>query len=209
MTKNKFKEDVCIRPLVYLGDYWREEKTRVTIFGIPNPTEARMKPIQEGIRCCVSSWRKIPNAAMPPRIKTCRNYVSYHFARNAAKAAGFDDAILLTWSGKVSEASAANIFLVRDGEIVTPPVTAGILEGVTRESIILLLENELGMKAQVRDVDKTELYLSDEVFICGTATEVAPVVSIDNIAVGEGKNVLKAELKEALAYVTGKSKMAM
>lgn len=187
MAKNEFKEDIYIRPLVYFGDYWREGKTRMAIFGIPTPREARMKPIQEGVRCCVSGWRKIADAAMPPRIKTCGNYASYHLARKAAKAAGFYDAILLTWSGKVSEATSANIFLLRDGKVATPPVTADILEGITRESIILLLEDELGMKVQVRDVDKTELYLSDEVFACGTFREITPIVSIDHIPVGEGK----------------------
>jgi len=191
VKKNGFKEDVYIRPIVYRGGEWslvalEGTPTEISIFPIRTPRPERMKKMTDGIKCCVSSWRKISDSAMPPRIKTCGNYVGYLNVRMEAHLLGFDDAILLTANGKVSEATAANLFLRRGTILITPSVTEDIIEGVTRDLLITLAKEELGMEVLERTVDKTELYYADEVFVCSTAVEVTPVISIDHFTIGEG-----------------------
>ncbi|HLL97812.1 MAG TPA: aminotransferase class IV, partial [Rubrobacteraceae bacterium] len=140
-----------------------------------------------GLKVCVSSWRRTPDTAIPARGKLTGSYINTALAVDEAQRAGFDDAIFLTQDGHVSEASAANIFLVRKGSIVTPPVTADILEGIARECVMELTEKELGLPAVERDVDRTELYAADEVFLSGTGFQIAPVVEVDGRPVGTGQ----------------------
>jgi branched-chain amino acid aminotransferase len=140
-----------------------------------------------GLRCCVSSWRRTPDTAIPARGKLTGSYINTALAVDEAQRAGYDDAIFLTQDGHVSEASAANIFLLRKGGLVTPPVTADILEGITRDAVMELSEKELGMPVEKRDVDRTELYAADEVFLTGTGYQIAPVVEIDGREVGTGE----------------------
>jgi branched-chain amino acid aminotransferase len=140
-----------------------------------------------GLRCCVSSWRRTADNAIPARAKCTGSYVNTALAVDAAHRAGYDDAIFLTQTGFVSEASAANIFLLRKGGLITPPVTADILEGITRDAVMELAEKELGMPVAERDVDRTELYAADEVFLTGTGFQIAPVTEIDGRPVGDGQ----------------------
>jgi branched-chain amino acid aminotransferase len=120
---------------------------------------------------------------MPPRIKAMSNYQNNRLAQLDAKVSGYDDTILLTAAGKVAEAPGACVFLVRRGEVITPSVTSGILESITRDAVIRLCRERLGLTVIEREVDRTELYVADEVFCCGTAAEVTPVLSVDRIAV--------------------------
>lgn len=187
LAKNEFKEDVYIRPLVVRGGYFfaiDRSPIVVIIMAIPR---GRAHHFEAGIRCLVSSWRKLPDNVMPPRAKTCGNYVNGILARLDAKSKGFDDAILLTFNEKVSEATGANVMLNRKKQLITPDVTSDILEGVTRRTLIEILPRELGYEIEERKIDKTELYLADEVFFYGTGYEITPVVSIDNYLIGEGK----------------------
>jgi len=138
-----------------------------------------------GLSLQVSPWQRISDNAIPSRSKTTGSYVNASLAADGAQALGYHDAILLGADGHVSEASGANIFLVRKGRLVTPPVTADILEGITRD-LILGIASDLGIETDVRIVDRTELYVAEEVLLVGTGVQVAPVTSIDRRPVGDG-----------------------
>jgi branched-chain amino acid aminotransferase len=185
LKRNAPREDTYIRPLAYksttsvgvklLGD------DQLSIFTVPMGNYVELT----GLRCCVSSWRRTSDNAIPARGKLTGSYLNTALAVDEAQRAGYDDAIFLTQDGHVSEASAANIFLVRKGGLVTPSVTADILEGITRDAVIELAEKELGMLTAQRDVDRTELYAADEVFLTGTGFQIAPVVEVDGRPVGD------------------------
>jgi branched-chain amino acid aminotransferase len=210
VSDNRFSEDVYIRPIAYRGGFfellWGLSPVEVAIFAIPNPREERLARMDKGIRCCTSSWRRIPDSAMPPRAKACSNYMNSRLAKNEARSFGFDDAVLLTINGKVSEGSGANIFLVKNGLLITPSVTSDILEGINRKTILEIGCNDLGLKIIERDIDRTELYLTDELFLSGTVAEVTPITSMDNILVGDGKvGTITKKIKDMyFNIVTGK-----
>jgi branched-chain amino acid aminotransferase len=136
-------------------------------------------------RATLSPWRRLSDVAMPPRVKAGANYLNSRVAITDAQRKGFDTAIMLNDHGKVSEGPTMNLFLVRDGHLITPRVTDGILEGVTRDTVIQLA-GRLAIPAAEREVDPTELFIADEVFFCGTAYEVVPVIDIDGYVVGDG-----------------------
>ncbi|HXM55113.1 MAG TPA: aminotransferase class IV, partial [Candidatus Dormibacteraeota bacterium] len=140
-----------------------------------------------GIRCMVSSWRRVPDGALPARAKVTGAYVNSALAKSDALENGFDEAIVLTEAGHVSEGSAENVFMLRDGAFVTPPVTDDILEGITRRLIMDLIREELQMPVVERSIDRTELYTCDELFLCGTGAQVSPVIEVDRRPVGEGR----------------------
>ena len=187
LRRNAPRADTYIRPLAYksttsvgvklLGD------DQLSIFTVPMGNYVELT----GLRCCVSSWRRTPDCAIPARGKLTGSYINTALAVDEAQRAGYDDAIFLTQDGHVSEASAANIFLARKGGLVTPPVTADILEGITRDAVMELAEKELGMPVAQRDVDRTELYAADEVFLTGTGFQIAPIIEVDGRPVGNRK----------------------
>ncbi|WP_137181419.1 branched-chain amino acid transaminase [Roseomonas sp. AR75] len=139
-----------------------------------------------GLAATVSSWTRLPDNAMPPRIKASANYHASRLATLQAKADGYDSALLLTQRGKVSEAAAACLFLVRDGVLVTPHRGSDILESITRDTV-MTLAREHAIPLEEREVDRTELYIADEVFLCGTGQELVAVTSVDRLPVGDGK----------------------
>ena len=139
-----------------------------------------------GLAATVSSWTRIPDNAMPPRVKPTANYHASRLANLQARTDGYDSALLLTARGKVSEAAAACLFLLRDGVLVTPGKSSDILESVTRETV-LVLAAEAGLAVEQRDVDRTELYVAEEVFLCGTGQELVAVTSVDRLPVGDGR----------------------
>jgi branched-chain amino acid aminotransferase len=187
LRRNAPREDTYIRPLAYKSAASVGVKLTVeeelSIFTVPMGNYVELT----GLRCCVSSWRRTPDTAIPARGKLTGSYINTALAVDEAQRAGYDDAIFLTQDGHVSEASAANIFLLRTGGLVTPPVTADILEGITRDAVMELAEKELGMPVMLRDVDRTELYAADEVFLTGTGYQIAPVVEIDGRPIGSGE----------------------
>ena len=132
----------------------------------------------------MSSWRRIDDTAIPARGKLNGAYVNSALVKTEAMLSGFDDAIVLNQDGHVSEGSAANLMLVRDGVVITPPVTANVLEGITRHSLITLIRDELGLDVVERDIDRTELYLADEAFFCGTGVQIVAIGSIDHRTIG-------------------------
>jgi branched-chain amino acid aminotransferase len=187
LRRNAPREDTYIRPLAYkavesVGVNLRGG-SELSIFTVPMGNYVELT----GLKVCVSSWRRTPDTAIPARGKFTGSYINTALAVDEAQRAGYDDAIFLTQDGHVSEASAANIFLLRKGQLITPPVTADILEGITRDAVMELADRELGMPVLERDVDRTELYAADEVFLSGTGFQIAPVVEVDGRPVGTGE----------------------
>ncbi len=198
------RTDVYIRPLLYLSDEvigvrlhgLHPELTMVTIpFGtyVTNDTNAHVT---------FSSWRRIDDNMIPPRGKIAGAYVNTALIKSDAELAGFDEALVLTQDGHVSEGSAENIFIVRDGVLITPPVTDNILEGITRRTIIQLAREELGLPVVERPIDRTEIFICDELFLTGTAAQVTAVTRVDHRPIGEGKmGPITAQLRELFQQV--------
>ncbi|MGI8588815.1 MAG: branched-chain amino acid transaminase [Chloroflexia bacterium] len=142
--------------------------------------------IDRALKAGVSSWRRIDDNMIPPRAKITGSYVNSAFSKSEALLNGFDEAIMLNADGHVSEGSAENLFMLRSGTLYTPPVTENILEGITRETIMTLAREELGLSVVERTIDRTELYVADELILCGTGAQIAPVGSVDHRPVGNG-----------------------
>jgi branched-chain amino acid aminotransferase len=147
---------------------------------------ARSRGYRDGVAASVSSWRRISDDAMPPRIKTGANYHNSRLAQHEATRNGYDTTLLLNQRGNISEAPGSCVAMIRDGVLVTPPATSGVLEGITLDTVAQLARDELGLIMQRREIDRSELYVADELFLCGTLAEILPVVSIDRLAIGEG-----------------------
>lgn len=182
-----YREDAYLRPVAFksseiIGVRLHDLEDSFTLFAIPFGTYI---DIDRGISCGVSSWRRTDDNAIPARSKITGAYVNAALAKTEANEAGFDEAIVLNPDGHVSEGSAENLFMVRDGVLVTPPGTDNILEGIVRQSIIRIAE-DLGIPVQIRPIDRTELYIADEVFLCGTGAQISPVASIDRRLVASG-----------------------
>ncbi|MCG0315038.1 MAG: aminotransferase class IV, partial [Calditerricola sp.] len=139
-----------------------------------------------GLHMGVSPWRRVDDNAIPARAKINGSYINAALASDDARAAGFDEAIMLTPEGHVAEGSSANLFLVRGGRLVTSPVSDSILEGITR-GMVLELARDLGFETEVRPIDRTELYVAEEMFLCGTGVQIAPVTKVDHRPIGNGK----------------------
>jgi branched-chain amino acid aminotransferase len=189
LRRNAYRQDSYVRPLVFKS----VEQIGVTLHGLADSVLVYTAPmgnyveIDGGIRCGVSSWRRVPDCAVPARAKITGSYINSALAKSDALENGFDEAIVLTESGHVSEGSAENVFLLSDGVFATPPVTDDILEGITRRLMIGLIRDELGVPVVERSIDRTELYTCDELFLCGTGAQVSPVIEVDRRPVGDGR----------------------
>ncbi|HKY52544.1 MAG TPA: branched-chain amino acid transaminase [Candidatus Limnocylindria bacterium] len=182
-----YREDAYIRPVAYkstpiIGVRLHNLDDGFTMFAVPF---GNYIDIDKGIACHVSSWRRVDDNAIPARAKITGSYVNAALAKSEAEEAGFAEAIVLTNDGHVSEGSAANLFLVREGTLITPPATDNILEGIVRSSV-MRIAGDLGIPIEVRSIDRTELYVSDEMFMCGTGVQISPVISVDHRQVGTG-----------------------
>jgi branched-chain amino acid aminotransferase len=189
LRRDGLREDVYIRPIVYkssetIGVRLHNLDADITIFGVPF---GQYIDTEGGIRAQVSSWRRSDDNAIPARGKITGAYVNGALAKSEAQLNGFDEAIVLTSDGHVSEGSAENLFIVKDGILITPPVTDNILEGITRRRLMELARDEFGATVVERTIDRTELYNADEVFLCGTGAQISPVIEIDRRAVGTGR----------------------
>ncbi|MCD6253718.1 MAG: branched chain amino acid aminotransferase [Thermotogae bacterium] len=194
-----YRCDVYVRPLAYkadevIGVRLHDLTDEITIFSIPfdryvaNDTDAHVT---------VSSWRRIDDNTIPARGKISGAYVNSALIKTDAMRAGFDEALVLTQDGHLSEGSAENIFMVRDGVLITPPVTENILEGITRRSVIELAKEELGLQVIERPIDRTEVYICDEFFLTGTAAQLTAVTRVDHRPIGDGKmGPITAKLRE-------------
>ncbi len=189
LRRNEFKSDVYVRPLLYasseeIGVRLHNLDHSFFIYAIPFGNYVE---IESGIRCMVSSWRRTPDQSLPARAKITGSYAQSALAKSEAVESGFDEAIVLTIDGHVSEGSAENLFMLKDGVFVTPPVTDDILEGVTRILLTTLIKEELGKPVVERSIDRTELYTCDELLLCGTGAQISPVIEVDRRPVGNGK----------------------
>jgi len=197
IRRNQFKSHVYVRPLAYksaerIGVH-PDNHDAFSLIVVPFGDYLDSK---HGLHAGVVSWRRIEDNAIPSRAKICGAYVNSALAGDEARRNGFGEAIFLTEGGHVAEGATCNIFLVRAGKLITPPGSENILEGITRNSIIELARNELHLEVIERQVDRSELYLADEMFFTGTAVEVAPIVRVDHRTVGSGAiGPVAAELK--------------
>ena len=187
--KNGDRADVYLRPIVYksalqIGPHLNGVADDFTMLMLPF---GKYIEAEGGIRCRTVSWRRPSDGMIPARAKVNGLYVNSALAKTEALEDGYDEAIMLTADGAVAEGSTENLFLVSDGTLVTPPVSDSILVGITRDTVLTLARRELGLPVVERRVDRTELYVADECFFCGTGAEISPIVEIDRRAVGPGK----------------------
>jgi len=189
LRRNNARTDTYIRPLVFIS----AEEIGVRLHDLAQSFLIYTAPLGEyialdaGLRCMTSTWRRISDSSIPARAKITGSYVNSALAKSEALEAGYDEAIMLTGEGHVSEGSAENLFMFKDGVFVTPPVTDDILEGVTRNLLMGLMRDELGLTVVERSIDRTELYTCDELLLCGTGAQVSPVVEVDRRPVGSGQ----------------------
>jgi branched-chain amino acid aminotransferase len=187
VERSGFTEDVYLRPMVYLSS----EQLGVRLHNLESDTLIFLTPfpayLPEVARCHTSTWRRVQDTGIPPRAKVTGIYVNSALAKTEANANGFDEAIMLNENGHVSEGSGENIFVVRNGRLITPTPADNVLEGITAQSVVELAKNELGIDLVEREIDRTELYIADEVFMTGTAAHLTPVVEVDRRPVGDGR----------------------
>lgn len=188
VRRNRFREMVYVRPLAYKS----AERIGIRIgpeseFALIAIPFGDYLDSRAGLHCCVSSWRRVEDNAIPGRGKICGAYVNSALAEDEARLNGFDEAIFLNENGHVCEGAACNIFLVRQGKLVTPATSENILEGITRDTVMQLARTEMNLEVVERIVDRSELYQCEEMFFTGTAVEVAPITRVDHRAVGEGR----------------------
>jgi branched-chain amino acid aminotransferase len=188
VRRNGFREDVYIRPSFYkssrqIGVRLHHLEHELYIITLPF---GNYIDTDSGVRLMSSSWRRNADDAIPARGKIVGGYVNMAFQKSEAELNGFDEALVMTADGNASEGSACNLFVVRDGTILTPPVTDDILEGVTRKAIIEIAANE-GIPLEIRSIDRSELYVANEAFLCGTGVQVSPVTELDHRAIGSGQ----------------------
>ena len=184
-----YREDCYIRPLAFYAD----ETVGVRLHGLTPQISivafpyGRYVPNEEDIHATISSWRRVDDNMIPARGKIAGAYVNSAFAKSDAQRAGFDEAIVLDASGHVSEGSAANFFLVKNGTLLTPPVSDNILEGITRRTVLEFARRELGLPIVERSIDRSEIYLADEAFFCGTGIQLAAITRVDHRPIGTGQ----------------------
>lgn len=189
LRKEGYREDVYIRPLVYkssnvIGVRLHDLEDDFTMFAQPFGSYIED---EEGSRVTFSAWRRVDDNAIPARGKISGAYANSAFIKTDAILNGFDEALVLNENGHISEGSAENFFIVRDGVALTPPINANILEGITRRTILHLLVEEMHMPVVEREIDRTEVYLADEAFFCGTGVQVVAIAEIDHRPIGKGK----------------------
>lgn len=204
-----FRQDIYIRPLAYKNACQIGTKLTpgadITIFAVPMGDYI---PTDRALKVCVSSWRRVEDNSIPPRGKICGSYVNSALAATEARDNGFDEAIVLNNDGHVAEGAAMNLFMVRDGRLITTAVNDNILEGITRDTVIEIAHKELALEVETRQIDRTELYMADELFFCGTGAQIAAIGSVDHRLIGDGNPgpITQALIKEYNKVVKGMDK---
>lgn len=187
MRRNRFKTDLYVRPLAYKSaeriGVCPDDENAIAITALPFGEYLHS---EKGIHAGVSSWRRIEDAAIPVRAKICGAYANSALASDDIRRSGFDEAILLNEAGQVTEGATCNLFMVRNDVLITPPVSENVLEGITRSTILELAHEELGLQILERPIDRSELYICEELFLSGTAVGLAPVVRVDHRVVKKG-----------------------
>ena len=199
VEKNANRSDIYIRPLAYKS---AELVANLKLHELADDFALIVVPFgnylgTDNLRCCTSSWRRLDDQMTPTQIKTSANYLNSILAKTEAVLAGFDEAILLNQDGHVSEGSGENLFMMRKGQLITPTLADNPLPGITRETVIELAQEELGLQIVERRIDRSELYLADEVFLSGTAAHLTPVIQLDNRPIANGEpGPISTQLKQ-------------
>ncbi|MFQ6025977.1 MAG: branched-chain amino acid transaminase [Dehalococcoidia bacterium] len=186
---NGHQQDIYIRPLAYKSAEivanlkLQDLESDFTLITVPFGNYLG----SDKLHCCTSSWRRVDDSMMPTRIKSSGIYVNSILAKTEATPAGFDEAIILNHDGHICEGSGENVFMVADGRLITPSLEDNPLPGITRDTIIQLSKSELGIEVVERSIDRSELYLADEVFLSGTAAHLTPVVRLDHRPIADGQ----------------------
>ena len=204
---NEYEEDIAVRQTLFVDGFgsWSSSGP-VNMFISPIP-KAKTNPEynKKGLNCCISSWQRIHDNSLSPRIKCGANYINSRMAQLEALRNGYDTTIFLNKDGKVSEGPGSCLFMVKNGKLVTPLLTDSVLESITRDTIIKIAKDVLGIPFEERSIDRTELYTCDEAFLCGSAMEITPIFSVDKYLIGNGEaGKITTELhKTYLEMVTG------
>jgi branched-chain amino acid aminotransferase len=183
---NDFKEDVHGYFVAYVDAEGLTATAPVGVY-LNFRRRGRLAEDSKGMHCCISSWVRTSDNAIPIRLKCGANYQNGRLASLQATADGYDGPIFLNSQGHVAEGSGASFFMVRKGEVITPPTTADILESITRVTLMQLFEEEMGLTVKEREIDRTQVYVADEAFFCGSGYEVTPILSVDRFPVGNGQ----------------------
>jgi branched-chain amino acid aminotransferase len=187
VERSGFSEDVYIRPLVYTSS----EQLGVRLHNLEHDTLIFVTPfpayLPESARCHTSTWRRVDDTGIPPRAKVTGIYANSALAKTEANLNGFDEAIMLNADGHVSEGSGENIFMIRRGKLITPAASDNVLEGITAATVVQVAREELGLEIVERTIDRSELYVCDELFMTGTAAHLTPIVEVDRRPVGDGR----------------------
>jgi branched-chain amino acid aminotransferase len=188
LRREGYRHDAYIRPLAFkadeiIGVRLHDLTDGFAVFAVPF---GRYIEKEEGAHVCISSWRRVDDNAVPARAKITGAYINSALAKTDAILNGYDEALVLTQGGHISEGSAENFFMVRNGALITPPVSSDILEGITRDTVIELAREELGLSTIERAIDRSEIYTCEEAFLCGTGVQVAAITRIEHRPVGEG-----------------------
>ena len=202
---NRFEQNVYIRPLLYKG----AEEIGVRLHSVADAFAIIAIPFDKyydaeaGLKTCISAWRRMDDNSAPARAKVTGVYINSALAKSDAHLNGFDEAIMLNADGHVAEGSAANLFLVKNGVLNTPDVSQNVLEGITRRTIIAVAKNEFGIPVHERQIDRSELYTADELFLSGTAAGITFIKSVDNRDVGDAKKgTIASRLSDFLGAIT-------
>jgi branched-chain amino acid aminotransferase len=189
VERNRHDSDIYIRPLAYKS---QELVANLKLQDLASDFTLITVPFgnylgSDRLRCCTSSWRRVDDPMIPARIKACGIYINSILAKTEATLSGFDEAILLNQDGHVSEGSGENIFMVKNGRIYTPALEDNVLGGITRDTVMQLSRTELETDVEMRTIDRSELYLADEVFLSGTAAHLTPVIELDSRPIANGQ----------------------
>ena len=212
IVANNYKEDIAVRQTVFVdgfGSWFSAEP--VGMFIAPIAKARKSVPLMDGERTCISSWERISEKDMSPRIKVGANYINSRLAKLEATERGYDSALFLNRDGYVSEGTGSCFCMIKNSELITPMLTDSVLESITRDTIMKIATEELGLKVTERRINRTETYTCDEAFFCGSAVEVTPIVQVDGYRVGNG---ILGELtrnihREYLNIATGNNKKYM
>ena len=186
---NEYDENLSVRQTLFVDGFgsWGSDGP-VEMFVAPIPRGKTSKEYnKKGLNCCVTSWRRISDENLSPRIKCGANYINSRVGQREAIRNGYDTCIFLNERGKVAEGPGSCLFIVTGETLITPLLTDSVLESITRDTIIRLARDNMGMKVVERTIDRTELYMADEAFLCGSAMEITPIYSIDHYLIGTGK----------------------
>lgn len=195
LKRLNYQEDVHIRQMLYVdGDGPLDSPGPAGLISVALPRGGSAMA-DMGIHIAISSWTRIDDTSMPPRIKAAANYQNGRLAKMQAKIDGYDNVLFLNKSGKVTEGPGACFMFIKDSKLISPTITSGILESITRDTLLKIASEDLNIEVVERDIDRTEVYVADEAFFCGSGAEITPVISVDRHQIGNGK---KGELTSAL-----------